>query len=82
MDWKLKIGLFVVSVAGFMASAYFLLQDIFVVVNNTNDLIYLSLLVLLLCNSLIGIIIAMPENFSFLKKIKLLGRGASLRRGI
>lgn len=82
MDWKMKTGLLIVSVTGFIAAAYFLMQDLVPVFEDINELIYIILLVLLLCNSFVGIIIALPENMGFLKKIRLLRRNNTFNREI
>jgi hypothetical protein len=46
MDWKMKTGLLIVSVTGFIAAAYFLMQDLVPVFEDINELIYIILLVL------------------------------------
>lgn len=61
----MKALMFLVSLAGFAFSLYFLITD-FPETFDTNDLIYLILLTLVLINSIVGLAITVPK--SLLKK--------------
>jgi hypothetical protein len=76
----MRAGLLIVSLIGFVAAAYFLMQDLVPEFEDVNELIYVILLVLLLCNSFVGIIIAFPDSPGLLKKVKLLRRNNTLKK--
>ncbi|WP_188621333.1 hypothetical protein [Flavobacterium suaedae] len=67
----MRAGLFLISLAGFCASVYFLSQDLFVFnYQSINNIIYILLLVILLCNSLVGLFMTLPDLKEMLRKIK------------
>lgn len=57
----MRAGLFLISLLGFCASIYFLFQDLFLFnYQSVNSIIYMLLLVILLCNSLVGLFMTLP----------------------
>lgn len=67
----MRAGLFLISLLGFCASIYFLSQDLFLFnYQSVNNIIYISLLVILLCNSLVGLFMTLPDIKEMLRKLK------------
>jgi len=67
----MKTFLFLLSLTGFCAAGYFLVTDL---MNGygANHLIYVLLLVILLCNSILGMLITYPgELFKKRRSLKL-----------
>lgn len=62
--------MFLVSLAGFAFSLYFLITD-FPETFGTDDLIYIILLILVLVNSIVGLAITLPISI-FKKKNKMM----------
>jgi hypothetical protein len=57
----MKTFLFVISLLGFFGASYFLITDLWSGYG-LNHLIYLLLLVILLCNSILALILTCPDN--------------------
>jgi len=66
----MKVLMFLVSLAGFAFSLYFLVTD-FPETFDTDDLIYIILLTLVLINSIVGLAITLPKSI-FKKKDKMM----------
>lgn len=67
----MRAGLFLVSLLGFCASVYFLFQDLpYFNYQSINNVIYISLLVVLLCNSMVGICMVFPEIKELYRRVK------------
>ena len=66
----MKTGLFLVSALGFFSGIYFLWTGL--EANGPgNDLIYTILLIVLLCNSLTGIVMTAPDVFAARHRLRL-----------
>lgn len=77
----MKTGLFIISFIGFALSAYFLVQDFAPNFDDVNHVIYLSLLFVLLINSIVGIWMVLPENLKIRKKIRVMNKDVINNRG-
>ena len=66
----MKLGLFILSLIGFAASAYNLSTELQGESNN-GHLIYVFLLAVLLCNCAVGLIMTYPEAFPAKRRLKI-----------
>lgn len=65
----MKAGLFILSILGFFAAAYFFTAEL-QRGSGISHIIYLALIAILLCKSILGIMITYPEVFTGRKRFK------------
>ena len=58
----MKLGLFLLSLSGFVTAAYFLLKELGEK-HDLNQMIYMALLAIILCKSIVGMVITSQEVF-------------------
>ncbi len=59
----MRMALFILSVISLLSGIYFLLIELLKIYTSLGQLIYVSLLVVLLCLSVAGIAVALPKIF-------------------
>lgn len=66
----MKVGLFILSVLGFFAAAYFFTAE-FQKGSGVSHIIYLTLIAILFCKSVVGLMITIPEVFTGKKRFRI-----------
>lgn len=69
----MKLGLFILSIVSFFAISFILPQELRKSFD-ISHLIYVLLLAILLCNSIVGIMITYPEAFAGKRRIHSQGK--------